>query len=101
MAWANGGRTRTTTPEHRRWRTAVLRRDHWQCQQCGYQGRPGDGIMQADHIRNVAQGGDQYDPGNGRALCEPCHQPKTQAEAAAGRAARSRKRPSERHPGLL
>jgi len=57
--------------------------------------------MQADHIRNVAQGGAEHDVGNGQALCQPCHKAKIQAEAAQGRAARSTRRPrSDRHPGL-
>lgn len=101
MAWANGGRTRTTTPEHRRWRIAVLRRDSYQCQACGHQGAPGDGIIQADHILNIKRGGAPHDPDNGQALCKHCHDHKTQAEARAAKARNSNRRPRERHPGLL
>ena len=101
MTWTNGGRPRTTTPQHRRWRLAVLRRDGWQCQSCGHQGRPGDGIMQADHIHNVATSGAEYDVDNGRALCIDCHKPKIQAEAAAGRSAKSTRRPAKQHPGIM
>ncbi len=100
MTWTRGGNSRTSTPAHRRWRRAVLTRDNYQCQTCGYQGHPGDGIMQADHIHNVKQGGAEHDIANGRAICINCHKPKTQAEAAAGRRLKSRRRPPEPHPAL-
>ena len=57
--------------------------------------------MQADHIHNVARDGAEYDVGNGRALCTDCHKPKIQAEAAAGRAAKSTRRPPQQHPGIV
>ena len=67
---------------------------------------------EADHIiphgQALALGWDQADiddPRNGQGVCIPCHQVKTRAEQTAGRqqaaAKRSRKRPTERHPGLI
>ncbi|OLL21238.1 MULTISPECIES: HNH endonuclease [unclassified Rhodococcus (in: high G+C Gram-positive bacteria)] len=100
MAWANGGRTRTTTTAGRHFRRQVLRRDGYQCVQCGHHDPTGRTI-QADHITNVASGGVEHDPGNGQTLCNTCHNTKTQREASAGRAAKSRRRPKERHPGLM
>lgn len=101
MAWQSGGPSRTGTRAHRRWRDTVLHRDGHQCQACGHQGAPGDGIIQADHIVNVARGGAEYDPANGQALCKHCHDRKTHAEARASRAKNSRLRPREPHPGLM
>ncbi|MDM7488722.1 HNH endonuclease [Rhodococcus sp. CSLK01-03] len=100
MAWSSGGRGRTSTPAHRRWRRAVLARDDYRCVQCGHQGRPGDGSVEADHVVNVAEGG-LDDVVNGQTLCVDCHKTKTQREAAQARALKSRKRPAPRHPGLL
>lgn len=54
----------------------------------------------ADHVIPKAEHGADT-PTNGQGLCDPCHQPKIQAEAARGRARNSPKRPSEAHPGLL
>jgi len=99
MAWANGGRPRTTTPEHRRFRRAVLVRDSYTCQKCGHHDRTGR-TLQADEVHNVARGGTPT-VDNGMTLCIPCHKVKIQREAAAGRAAHSARRPKPRHPGLL
>lgn len=101
MAWTRGGPTRTSTTAHRRWRTTVLTRDRYTCQHCGHRGTPGDGTIEADHILNVRRGGHPHDPNNGQALCTHCHTIKTHTEAAAGRAAKSTRRPPQPHPGLL
>ncbi|BBY36320.1 hypothetical protein MMAN_04540 [Mycobacterium mantenii] len=80
-----------------RLRRACLRRDDYTCQQCGYQSEPNSGELHVDHIHNRAEGGaDVLD--NLVTLCVPCHQPKTQAEAARGRWRRSGKRRSPLHP---
>ena len=102
MSWNNVSRARTSTAEHRRWRGAVLERDGYRCQACGYQGFPGDGVLEADHIRNIKAGGDSS-LANGMTLCRDCHRHKTRAESAAGLARRAARRrlPVERHPGLL
>lgn len=100
MVWDNGS-GRTATPEAKRWARAVKRRDGYQCQRCGYEGRPDDGVMKADHRIPVAEGGAEFDLANGETLCDPCHKPKTAAEAARGRARTGRKRPAEAHPGLI
>ncbi|MBF6459815.1 HNH endonuclease [Nocardia puris] len=95
------GTDRTSTPEHRAWAHAVKTRDGYRCRRCGYQGRPGRGDVQADHITPLYLGGPEFDIDNGATLCTACHQAKSQAEAADGarrRAARARLQP-EQHPG--
>jgi 5-methylcytosine-specific restriction protein A len=84
IGWKSGGRARTDTAESKAWRRAVLDRCHWRCEILGprCQGR----ATQADHIRNVAAGGNEHDLANGQGACKPCHDEKTQREAAAGRA---------------
>lgn len=99
MAWNTGSATRTGTAEHKRWAKRVKDRDGWRCRRCGYQGAPGRRDVEADHVHNVAAGGDPL--GDGVTLCRPCHAEKTQREADEGRRLKSRKRPAERHPGLL
>lgn len=58
----------------------------------------------ADHITPVSEGG-THDLSNLAAICEPCHEIKSKAERAAGRARRraryGRQRPVERHPNAL
>jgi hypothetical protein len=80
------------------------------CWQCGH-----GGSDQVDHIVNVARGGthdlDNLAPIHGTAYganpCPTCgrhcHQSKTRAEQAAGRAVsnRNRARPTEQHPGRI
>lgn len=96
MPWTSGGTSRTGTAAHKRWRTAVMRRDNNTCQERR------SGCLRvaahADHIIPVAEGGAEYDPANGQAICVPCHRAKTQEEAMRGRARRSRWRPERRHP---
>ncbi|MBF6573744.1 HNH endonuclease [Nocardia farcinica] len=72
----------------------IRRRDKRTCQLCG---KPG---WQVDHRIPVAAGGTDDDT-NLWVLCDGCHQAKTQAEAAAGRARHSRWREPEEHPGRL
>ncbi|WP_367652591.1 HNH endonuclease signature motif containing protein [Rhodococcus pyridinivorans] len=59
---------------------------------------PGDGTIEADHILNARRGGHPHDPNNGQALCTHCHTIKTHTEAAAGRAAKSTRRPPQHTP---
>jgi len=75
-------------------RARVLARDGSTCTTCG---QP---AYTADHVTPVAQGG-SHDMSNLAAICKPCHDAKTKAEARAGwTKKRSRKRPPEQHPGL-
>lgn len=83
-------------------RRAILARDRRcrcsGCRRCASSGcrRPS---TTADHITPVAEGGsDGVD--NGQGLCSPCHDTKTQTEAARGRARNAPRRQPERHPGL-
>lgn len=100
MGYQAGGHSRTGTTAHRRWARAVKRRDGYRCRQCGYQGSPkaNPADIEADHIVNVAAGGAELDLDNGQALCVPCHDVKSRAEAARARAARSRRRPERVRP---
>lgn len=84
--WNRKGAGRTSTPEHKAWRRAVLDRDHWRCRIRGPKclGK----ATQADHIINVARGGAELDLNNGQAVCKPCHDAKTLLEARAGRQTR-------------
>lgn len=82
VGWVSGGRSRTSTREHRQWRTEVLRRDRGSCRLRlpGCTGR----AIEADHVVPVARGGAEFDVANGQAACPSCHQRKTQAEAREG-----------------
>ena len=86
----SGGRTGFTAAQRR----AVLERDPI-CVNC----RRRHSTI-ADHKVNLAEGGTNTID-NGQGLCDPCHAPKIQAEAARGKARRgTRTRPAEQHPGL-
>lgn len=77
--WPTDRRTqRTTTAEHRAWADAVLTRAGHRCQ-LRYAGCTGT-AAHADHIQAVAEGGAEYDPGNGQAACRHCHQLKSSDE---------------------
>lgn len=80
-------------------RRAILDRDAWTCQ-LRYEGCTGRATI-ADHIVPHAEGGSD-DPTNGQAVCPSCHDIKTRAEQARGRARRpQRRRPPQPHPGLI
>lgn len=83
---------RRSFPPHVRRR--ILQRDDYTCVQCG-----GHATI-ADHVIPRGEGGAD-DETNGQALCVACHHVKTQQEIKRGRARRSRRRPPDRHPGLL
>jgi 5-methylcytosine-specific restriction endonuclease McrA len=61
--------------EHRAWSREVLRRAAGMCAACGALGRR----LVADHRVEIRDGGSRTDPGNGQALCAPCHGRKTAA----------------------
>ena len=69
------------TPEHKAWRTAVLKRAGFKCQGAG----PHSGPLHADHITEIRDGGDPLDSMNGQALCQGCHNRKTAAAKASRR----------------
>jgi 5-methylcytosine-specific restriction endonuclease McrA len=66
------GDPRTSTPEHRKWRAAVLKRDGYRCQ-LQLPGRCIGRATEADHIVPVSAGGDPLALWNGRAACVACH----------------------------
>jgi 5-methylcytosine-specific restriction protein A len=95
--WQNTDTTRTTTPEHRAWRLAVLKRDSYLCQ---LKGKKCTGkATEADHILADADGG-LLTMDNGRAVCHTCHAERTSRDANAKRWANRGNFPDEMHPGL-
>lgn len=98
MTWKNGGTSRTSSPAWKRLRREAIRVLGYECARCGVDGR--DVHLELDHVIPVAEGGeDTID--NAQWLCNPCHKPKTQAEAKRGRARspqRRRGRAPRMHP---
>lgn len=99
MAWSEYDerrrRPRPSSAEEERFRRAVLERARYRCEIRGERCLGSATI--GDHVVPWAQGGSN-DISNGQAACTPCHDEKTQAEAAYGRNRWKRKPP--RHPGL-
>lgn len=59
------------TPQYKKWRAAVLKRDKEKCTVCG-RGRPAR--LQADHIKSWSMYPElRFSVDNGRTLCIPCH----------------------------
>ncbi|MDP9224703.1 MAG: HNH endonuclease [Actinomycetota bacterium] len=87
------GTDRTAQPAWRKLRLSVLTRDNYRCRYCGRAGAD-----TVDHVVPVFRGGSD-DESNLVAACRPCHASKTGREARSAQP--SRKRPPERHPGLL
>lgn len=75
-------RARTKTPEHRRDREIVRKRDHELCYLCATHAPNG----QMDHVIPVAEGGTDKLV-NKAWICRPCHQAKSSREGAAARTA--------------
>lgn len=91
--WAGSTRRDRLPPDWPRRRTRILRRDHHRCQHCG---------APATDVDHIVPGDDHHDT-NLQALCRPCHNTKTQAEAQAARHhpdRPTRDRPTRPHPGL-
>jgi hypothetical protein len=69
------------SPQYRRWRDAVKARAGYRCEvvehghRCKRQA-PGDRLY-ADHINEVADGGERYDLHNGQCLCHSHHEKKS------------------------
>ncbi len=76
----------------------IMRRDAGICHVC-HQG----GADEVDHVvpLSVTGPGGDHDANKAPIHKIPCHKNKTDAEAATTRARRSRRRPTEDHPGLL
>ena len=72
----------------------TLRLHNSVCHVCG---KPG--ADQVDHVIPLAEGGTDTDDNRRPIHAEPCHRNKTADESRRGR--KTRKRPPERHPGLL
>jgi len=94
--WASSNRRTELPPNWHKLRAVILRRDGHRCTHHDNGRRCEAKATDVDHI------GDRHNhqPDNLTSLCHPHHATKTLREAAAGRAARSNRRPEQRHPGL-
>lgn len=90
VGWSGDNRRGFTQSQ----RAAILRRDRV-CQICGL--AP---ATIADHIQPVAEGGPD-NLSNGQGVCSQCHDVKTKAEQARGRARHRGARPPDAHPGYV
>jgi 5-methylcytosine-specific restriction protein A len=94
------GKSRRVAPLPRDWpriRRRILRRDQGICYLCR---RPG--ANQVDHIVPACKGGSDADENLAAVHEYPCHAAKTAREAnARNPMAVSRKRPQEKHPGVI
>lgn len=71
-----GGRPweRFKAPEYRTWRTTVLERDNYTCQECRRQCKKRERGLVAHHIKSYAEYPElRYAVDNGRTLCRRCH----------------------------
>ena len=84
VAWAkqSGAVKRVTGRQLQNMRDSLFRRNPL-CVECERMGRV-TAATQRDHIKPLAEGGTE-DDSNVQALCRPCHDAKTQGEAARGR----------------
>jgi 5-methylcytosine-specific restriction endonuclease McrA len=60
-----------TAPAWRRFRAAIIERDHNRCCKCGVD-VSGPGQARVDHRVRVSDGGSMWDPNNARTLCARC-----------------------------
>ena len=82
--WHHSTESRHARGYDSRWvktRARILERDMHLCQVCLAQGRATP-ATEVDHVTPKSLGGTD-EPENLSAICSPCHQAKTQAEAAA------------------
>lgn len=80
MAWPTTSRqSRGYGASWDKLRLVILKRDKYLCQPCRAKGvlTPATAV---DHIKAKANGGTD-DPGNLRAICDPCHKAKTAIDA--------------------
>lgn len=96
MPW-NGSDRRSELPDD--WpdrRAKVLKRDEYRCRLLWDDGCEGT-ATDVDHIKR----GNDHRLSNLQAACGWCHDRKSSAEGNAARKRYSKRRPKERHPGLL
>lgn len=69
-------------PEYQRWRARVIARSGNMCQDPAHDpSQPRSGIrLYADHVIEIKDDGDPFDPANGLARCAACHGSKTSVE---------------------
>lgn len=94
--WASSSRRSELPSDWAHRRQVVKRRAGGQCQAEKHEPRCTGVGTECDHV------GDKHDHSlaNLRWLSAPCHQAITQAQARAGRAKLTQRRPTEPHPGL-
>ena len=99
MAWATSTRAARLPTDWAARKTRVYRRDHGRCQSTHHNPKCDGRGAEVDHIIR----GDNHALDNLQLLNHWCHVDKTNAENAADRTARAamRRRPVEKHPGLI
>jgi len=97
MAWDTSTRRHRLPPDWQAIRRQVQARAGDRCQAVTHHPRCDGYGTDADHITP----GDNHSLTNLAWLNEHCHRLKTAQETAARNRSRGRKRPEERHPGLL
>lgn len=98
MGWETSDRRARLPKDWDKRRLVVLERDGHRCRSIDVQGdRCPDRATEVDHVN----AGDNHDVSSLQSLCAWHHRLKTNAEAAAARRRFPRRRPPERHPGLL
>lgn len=96
MAWEGSTRGARLPDDWQERRLRVLRRDGYRCQIPDSHGVPClEPAGEVDHVER----GDDHALENLRAACRACHARKSSAEGNAARL--RRRRPPERHPGLI
>lgn len=98
-----GSRSARTTPLPRNWpaiRRRILKRDGYTCTNLNHLGqRCGQPATDVDHIGDPTDHSDA----NLRSLCTACHKRRSSSQGGKAAAAKRipRKRPAEKHPGLI
>jgi 5-methylcytosine-specific restriction protein A len=64
------------------WRDAVMKRANGKCESLKCRAPHAAGRRYADHIKELRDGGAEYDVANGQCLCASCHSIKTASERA-------------------
>jgi 5-methylcytosine-specific restriction protein A len=90
--WANSDRRERLPADWAKRRAAVLKRDRGYCQIQGPRC-----VLTATEVDHIVAG-DDHEPSNLQAACEPCHQAKTNSERPK---LAPRRRPPEPHPGMI
>lgn len=90
------GDPRTTSPQWRALRRAILIRDSYRCHICGH-----PGADEVDHLVAVSNGGTDHPTNLAAIHRRPCHAKKSSNEGNEARWRNRRNRTAEPHPGIV